>query len=78
MPQERPSVGYIAQTIPAQIVRLSGTTLFHIAMLKVGDPLQWPPIAIINGVVDPWVFARMDILIPPVFPSPPTTGILGA
>ena len=70
-------IGYIASTIPARIVRLSGTTLFHIAMLQEGDPLAWPSIAILNGVIDPWVFAQMDVLIPPVFPTLATTGILG-
>ena len=77
MPQA-PAIGYIASTIPAQIVRLSGTTLFHIAMLQEGDPLAWPSIAILNGVIDPWIFAQMDVLIPPVFPTTATTGILGA
>lgn len=78
MTQALPAVGYIASTIPARVVRLSGTTLFHIAMITNGDPLQWPAIAIENGVIDPWIFAQMDVLIPPVFPIPPTTGILGA
>jgi hypothetical protein len=69
-------VGYIAQTIPAAIVRTSGTTLFHVAMLQFGDPLQWAEIAALNGLLDPWLFGTNEILIPPVLSSAPATGIL--
>ena len=71
------TVGYIAATVPAKIVRASGTTLFNIAMLETGDPLQWVGIARLNGLVDPWITAMEEILIPPVLPSGPQTGILG-
>ena len=71
------TVGYIAATVPAKIVRASGTTLFNIAMLETGDPLQWVAIARLNGLVDPWITAMEEILIPPVLPSGPQTGILG-
>lgn len=71
------TVGYIASTIPAKIFRASGTTLFHIAMLETGDPLQWVAIAQLNNLADPWINAQMNILIPPVFPSGSQTGILG-
>ena len=71
------TTGYIAATIPAKIVRISGATLFRIAMLETGDPLQWVAIARLNGLVDPWVTAQVDILIPPVLPSGVQTGILG-
>ena len=71
------TVGYIAATVPAKIVRASGTTLFNIAMRETGDPLQWVAIAQLNGLVDPWITAMEEILIPPVLPSGPQTGILG-
>lgn len=68
---------YIAQTIPAKSVRESDTTLFHIAMQQTGDPLQWVAIANLNGMIDPWIVAERDILIPPVLPANEQTGILG-
>ena len=71
------TVGYIAATVPAKIVRASGTTLFNIAMMETGDPLQWVAIAQLNDLVDPWITAMEEILIPPVLPSGPQTGILG-
>lgn len=71
------SAGYIASTIPAKVLQVSGTTLFHVAMLQTGDALQWGAIAQLNGLVDPWIDAREEILIPPVFPSEPQTGIFG-
>lgn len=71
------TVGYIASTIPARIFRASGTTLFHVAMLQTGDPLQWVAIAELNNMIDPWINAQVDILIPPVLPTGIQTGILG-
>jgi hypothetical protein len=71
------TVGYIAATIPAKIVSASGTTLFHVAMLETGDALQWVAIAQINQLIDPWVTAQTNILIPPVFPTAVQTGLLG-
>ncbi|WP_316227823.1 hypothetical protein [Bradyrhizobium sp. SZCCHNR3015] len=69
--------GYIAATVPAKVVHVSGMTLFHLAMLETGDPLQWVAIANLNGLVDPWLTGEQDILIPPVLPSGTQTGILG-
>lgn len=71
------TVGYIASTIPTKIVSASGTTLFHVAMLENGDALQWVAVAKINGLLDPWVTAQANILIPPVFPKAVQTGLLG-
>jgi hypothetical protein len=68
--------GYIAATIPAKVDRVSGTTLFHVAMLETGDPMQWVALAQLNGLVDPWIDEQYDILIPPVLPSGTQTGIL--
>ena len=71
------SVGYIAATVPAKIDRVSNTTLFHLAMLEAGDPLQWVAVAELNGLTDPWIAGQQTILIPPVLPSGAQTGILG-
>ena len=70
-------VGYIGATIPAQILRESGTTLFHVAARVTGDAMQWVAIAELNNLIDPWIDAQKDLLIPPVFPSGTQTGILG-
>jgi hypothetical protein len=70
-------VSYIASTVPAKIVRVSGTTLFHVAARQTGDAMQWVAIAELNGLTDPWIDAREDLLIPPVFPAGTQTGILG-
>jgi hypothetical protein len=71
------TAGYIASTVPAKIVRVSGLTLFELAMRETGDALQWVAIAQLNGVSDPWINAQQEILIPPVLPSGTQTGILG-
>jgi hypothetical protein len=71
------TAGYIAATVPAKRVRVSDTTLFEIAMLECGDPLQWVALAKLNGLTDPWITAEREILIPPVLPGAPPTGILG-
>lgn len=72
------ALGYIASTIPAKIVRTSShDTLFHIAMLQTGDALQWVSIAQLNNVIDPWIQGPTNVLIPPVFPTGPQSGISG-
>ena len=71
------TVGYIAATVPAAIVRESNTTLFQVAMMQTGDPLQWVAIAQLNDLTDPWITAMEEILIPPVLPTGVQTGILG-
>lgn len=71
------AAGFIAATIPAKVDRVSDTNLFRIAMLETGDPLQWVAIAELNGLTDPWIVGMATILIPPVLPSGPQTGILG-
>lgn len=68
---------YIAATVPAVIVHVSGTTLFRVAMQQNGDALQWPAIAALNGLTDPWISAQVDLKIPPVWPTAAPTGILG-
>jgi len=71
------TVGYIGATIPAATFRASNTTLFHVAMLETGDPLQWVALAELNGLIDPWIMGQANILIPPVLPTGVQTGILG-
>lgn len=68
---------YVAATVPAQVQYLSGTTLFHAAMLQTGDALQWVAIGELNDITDPWINTLTKVLIPPVFPSGPQTGIFG-
>ena len=68
--------GYVAATIPAQTVRVGYDTLFRLAMVQTGDPLQWVSIALLNQIIDPWVSGQNNILIPPVFPTGTQTGIL--
>jgi nucleoid-associated protein YgaU len=69
---------YIAATIPAQSIYVSGATLFQIAEQYLGDALRWTELARLNGITDPWIRGVHQILIPPVLSSAPVTGILGA
>lgn len=63
-------VGYIAATVPAKIDRVSGTTLFHVAMIEFNDALQWATLAQLNLLADPWIHnGQQNILIPPVLPA---------
>lgn len=71
------SMEYIGATIPAKVVRVSGTTLFQVAMQQTGDALQWVALAELNGLTDPWIIGQTEILIPPILPSGPQSGILG-
>lgn len=72
-----PETTYIASTIPARSVYVSGTTLFHVAEMQLGDALRWVELAHINGMVDPWVWGMHKILLPPVLSDAPLDGILG-
>jgi hypothetical protein len=71
------TAGYIGATIPAKVDRVSNTTLFQVAMTETGDALQWVALAQLNGLTDPWIIGQTEILIPPVLPMGPRTGILG-
>lgn len=55
---------YIGGTLPAKIVRVSGTTLFAVAAQELGDATQWYRIASLNGLVDPWIGPVCELLIP--------------
>jgi hypothetical protein len=72
-----PVVGYIASTIPAKVIQVSGTTLFQVALEYAGDPLQWVAIAELNGLTDPWINELTELKIPPVFPTSDLPGIIG-
>ena len=73
------STGYIAAAVPAQIVRVSYTTLFHLAQQYLGDAMLWPAIAQLNDLTDPWITGYAEIKIPPSVDRTVTpTGILGA
>lgn len=72
-----PDVTYIASTIPARAVRVSGTTLFHVGELYLDNAMRWVELAEINGVSDPWLYGVNTILLPPVLSKAPLTGILG-
>lgn len=64
-----PQTGYIAATVPATIVRTSGTTLFQLALAQWGNALSWPSIAALNGLIDPWINGQAEVLIPPITPT---------
>ena len=69
------ATSFVGQAFPAKIVRVSGTTLFHVAARELGDASQWDRIARLNGIVDPWIGPLTDLKIPQ--PGKSTGGILG-
>jgi hypothetical protein len=58
------TLALLPQTLPAKVVRVSGTTLFHVAARELGDASQWGRIAQLNGLTDPWVVALVELKIP--------------
>jgi hypothetical protein len=50
---------------PLRTVRTIGGTLFRIALDELGDAEQWPRIAALNGLVDPWLTGSVTIKVPP-------------
>lgn len=73
-----PETTYIAATIPAQTIYVSGTTLFQVAELYLGNALLWTQLAEINNLTDPWIHGIQKLILPPVVTTAPATGILGA
>jgi nucleoid-associated protein YgaU len=73
-----PETTYIAATIPAKLIYVSGTTLFQVAEQYLGDALYWTVLAEVNGLTDPWIRGIQQIYLPPVLPTGTPTGILGA
>lgn len=55
---------FVGQAFPAKIVRVSGTTLFHVAARELGDAQEWERIAILNDLVDPFIDAEVELKIP--------------
>jgi len=47
----------------------SGTTLFHVAAKYLGDASQWSRIALINGLVDPYLTASTTLILPAILTS---------
>ena len=72
-----PDTTFIAATIPARSIFVSGGTLFHVAELYLGDAMRWVELARINGMVDQWIWGAHRIIIPPVLSTAPLDGILG-
>lgn len=54
----------VGQAFPAKIVRVSGTTLYHVAARELGDPQEWERIADLNGLRDPYIYALTTLKIP--------------
>lgn len=48
---------------------VSGGNLFQIALEQLGDATQWDRIAILNGLVDPFLAGILTLKIPQVDPS---------
>lgn len=46
-------------------------TLFHVAMRELGSALAWVRIAQVNGLTDPMITRKMDLIIPGPDPTPP-------
>ena len=69
--------GFIAAAAPTRTVRVSNTTLFHLAAKFFGNPMNWVDIAEANGLIDPWIFAETAITIPNIVPTTAPDGILG-
>ena len=55
---------FVGQAFPAKVVRVSGTTLFHVAARELGDATQWNRIAQLNGLTDPWIAELVELKIP--------------
>ena len=72
-----PETTFIAATIPAKSIFVSGSTLFHVAELHLGYAMRWVEIAEMNNMVDPWIWGTKRILLPPVLSTAELTGILG-
>ena len=72
-------VNYIAKATAARQVRVSGTTLFQVAVDYLNDATQWYRIAQLNGISDPWITALETLQLPASLPSTAqgNGGILG-
>jgi hypothetical protein len=73
-------VNYIGKANAARQARVSGTTLFQVAVDYLNDATQWYRIAQLNGLIDPWIYAIETLQLPASLPSTAqgNGGILGA
>ena len=46
------------------LIRVAGTTLFHVAAQYLGDATQWNRIAALNGLDDPSLNGVVELLLP--------------
>ncbi len=47
------------------MIRVTNTTLFHVAAQELGDATQWNRIAVLNGLSDPVLQGVVELLLPP-------------
>jgi hypothetical protein len=73
-------VNYIAKANAARQARVSGTTLFQVAVDYLNDATQWYRIAQLNGISDPWINAIETLQLPASLPATAqgNGGVLGA
>lgn len=69
---------YLAAGVPAQLVRVSNTTLYRVAADYLGDALYWTRIALLNGRSDPWIDGGLIELVIPIANDAAADGIFGA
>ena len=69
---------FLAKAPLTKVVRVSNTTLYHLAAYHYNDARMWTYIAQANDLIDPWIFGISEIIIPNVGQSNGTpSGILG-
>jgi hypothetical protein len=68
------STPLVGQSLTAKVVRVSATTLFHVAARELGDASMWDRIARLNGLTDPWIGPMTELKVPR--PGKSTGGIL--
>jgi len=50
-------------------ITISGSNLFRIAAMELGDAMQWIAIARYNGIRDPMISELTTLVIPPASPQ---------
>lgn len=45
-------------------IRVSSTTLFHVACIYLNDATQWTSLAMLNNIADPWLSGVTELGIP--------------
>ena len=51
-------------------ITVFGGDLWHIAARELGDALQAPRIAVLNGITDPMLTGQVTLILPPVDATP--------